>query len=57
VSIVVLLLLAGLILLATGFTRGNMVALVLGGVLLADAMALYVIFGPTVQAVRTIFGR
>ena len=54
-SIVVLLALAGLILLGAGFTRGNGVALVLGAVLLADAMALYVIFGPAAQAARSIF--
>ena len=53
-SIVVLLALVGLILLGTGFSRGNAVALVVGGVLLADAMAFYVIFGPAAQAARTI---
>jgi hypothetical protein len=55
VSIVALLVVAGLILVGTGFTRGNAAALVLGAVLLADAMALYVIFGPAADAARTIF--
>jgi hypothetical protein len=54
-GIVALLVLAGLILLGTGFSRGNGIALIIGGVLLADAMALYVIFGPAAQVARTIF--
>jgi hypothetical protein len=44
-----------LVLLGTGFTRGNVVALVIGGVLLADAMALYIIFGPAAQTARALF--
>jgi len=52
-----LLALAGLLLLGTGFSRGNFVALLLGGVLLADAMALYVIFGPATTALRTLFSK
>ena len=55
-SIVPLLLIAGLVLLGVGLARGNGAFLVLAGVLLADALALYVIFGPAAQAVRTIFG-
>jgi len=56
-TIVLLLALAGLLLLGTGFSRGNFVALLLGGVLLADAMALYVIFGPATTALRTLFSK
>ena len=54
-GIVALLILAGLILVGTGFSRGNAIALIVGGVLLADAMAFYVIFGPAAQVARTIF--
>ena len=54
-SIVALLVVAGLILVGTGFARGNPIALIVGGVLMADAMALYVIFGPASQLARTIF--
>lgn len=54
-SVVALLVLAGLVLLGMGFVRGNPVALVIGGVLLADAMALYIIFGPAAQTARTLF--
>ena len=53
-SIVALLILSGLVLMGIGFSRGNPIALVIGGVLLADAMALYIIFGPAAQAARTI---
>lgn len=56
-SIVALLLLVGIILLGVGLVRGNGAWLVLAGVLLADALALYVIFGPAAQTLRTIFGR
>lgn len=54
-GVVAVLILAGLILVGTGFSRGNAIALIVGAVLLADAMALYVIFGPAAQAARTIF--
>ncbi|MFI5268543.1 MAG: hypothetical protein ACHQ7M_14315 [Chloroflexota bacterium] len=54
-SVVALLALAGLVLLGTGFARGNPIALVVGGVLLADAMALYIIFGPAAQTARALF--
>ena len=53
-TIPLLLAIAGLVLLATGFTRGNPVALIVGGVLLADAMALYVVFGPAADFARTL---
>jgi hypothetical protein len=56
-TIVALLVIVGVILLGIGLVRGNMASLVLGGVLLADALALYVIFGPAAQAVHTIFVR
>jgi hypothetical protein len=55
VSIVVLLLLAGVILLGIGFVRSSGLAMLLGGVALADAMALYVIFGPAANAAQTLF--
>jgi hypothetical protein len=55
-SIVALLVIVGLVLLGTGFARGNAIALILGGVLLADAMAMYVIFGPAAELSRTLFG-
>ncbi|HVA23706.1 MAG TPA: hypothetical protein VMW62_04865 [Chloroflexota bacterium] len=54
-SVVAVLILSGIVLMGIGFSRGNPIALVVGGVLLADAMALYVIFGPAAQAARTIF--
>ena len=54
-SIVVLLILVGLLLTGTGLARGNGLALVIGGVLMADAMVFYVIFGPAAQASRAIF--
>ena len=54
-GVVALLILAGLILVGTGFSRGNAIALIVGGVLLADAMAFYVIFGPAAQVAKTIF--
>ena len=56
-SIVALLVIVGVILLAVGLVRSNMASLVLAGVLLADALALYVIFGPGAEAVHTIFSR
>jgi len=54
-SITLLLVLAGIVLLGIGASRGNVIALVIGGLLLADAMALYVIFGPAADLARTLF--
>lgn len=54
-SVVALLVLAGLVLVGTGFARGNPIALVIGCVLLVDAMALYIIFGPAAQTARALF--
>jgi hypothetical protein len=56
-SIVALLVIVGIILLGVGLVRSNMAWLVLSGILLADALALYVIFGPAAQAARTLFSR
>lgn len=56
-SVVPLLVIVGIILLGLGLVKSNMAWLVLAGVLLADALALYVIFGPAAQAVHTIFSR
>jgi len=55
-AVVILLSMVGLGLLGTGISRGSGVALVLGMVLMADAMALYLIYGPAVTFVHTLFG-
>lgn len=54
-AVVALLVVAALVLLGTGITRGNGIALILGMVLMADAMALYLIYGPAASIARTLF--
>lgn len=55
-SVVALFAIVGLLLVGTGLSRGNAIALIIGGVLLADSMALYVIFGPATQFARALLG-
>lgn len=54
-TVVLLFALAGLLLLGGGFSRGNSLAAVAGAFLLADAMVLYIIFGPAAAFARTLF--
>ncbi len=54
-TIAVILNIVGFALLAIGFYRGNLVALIVGGVIMAEAMALYLFFGPATEAARNLF--
>ncbi len=54
-TIAVVLNIIGFVLLLVGFSRGKLLALVLGGIILAESMALYVFFGPLTEAARNLF--
>ena len=54
--LVALLVLTAVAVLGYGFVRSNTVALVVGAVLLADAMLFYIVFGPAAAFVRSIVG-
>jgi hypothetical protein len=55
VTIAILLAAVGLILSIIGFSRGNMAAVVIGSVLMADALLFYVELGPAAAASRLLF--
>ena len=45
---------SSLVLLAVGFSRGNLVALIVGGIMLSEAMLMFLYFGPATEAARSL---
>jgi hypothetical protein len=55
VTVAILFALAGLVLTITGFSRGSTAALVIGCVLMANALLFYLMLGPVAAASRLLF--
>ena len=53
-ALVPLLVVSGIVLLAYGFAKSSKAALVIGAILLADAVFFYVIFGLATRFFRTV---
>jgi len=54
VTIAIILNIIGFVLLAVGFSRGNLMALIVGGIMLSEAMLMFLYFGPATEAARSL---